>query len=179
MILKLMEEHDHLRKTLNLLESQFLGLCRGEKPDYAILRVILVYVQEYLEQAHHPLEDIIFSVILKKGGEEAELARKLITDHTELEVITRKLRDSIEVLKSGASYDEEEFKQDIYAFLTRQQKHLYDEEMIMYPLVEKRLTKKEWKRIEAMAPKKEAPVFGEGKQGEYGLLYREIEKRSR
>ena len=179
MIPKLMAEHDHLRKTLNLLESQFLSLCRGEKPDYAIMRVILVYVQEYLEQAHHPLEDIIFSVILKKGGEEAELARKLITDHTELEVVTRKLRESIELLKGGANYDEEEFKRDIFAFLTRQRQHLYNEEMIMYPLVEKRLTKKDWKSIKSMAPQKEDPVFGEGKQGEYELLFREIESRSK
>ncbi len=39
----LMVEHDHILRTLNLLEMQFLDLCRGKTPDYSIMKSIIVY----------------------------------------------------------------------------------------------------------------------------------------
>ena len=96
----LLADHDHLLKTLNLLELQFLGLCRGNTPDYSLMRSIIVYIQEYPEQSHHPLEDAIFS-ILHERNEDDRLLQDLMTDHTELEGVTRKLRGSLEALKDG------------------------------------------------------------------------------
>ena len=69
MLSRLITEHDHIRRTLNLLEMQFLDLCRGSTPDFPMMLSIVVYIQEYPEHSHHPLEDAIFSVLIKQGGE--------------------------------------------------------------------------------------------------------------
>ena len=174
MLSSLLIEHDHIRKTLNLLEMQFLDLCRDRTPDYSIMLSIVVYIQEYPEQVHHPLEDAIFSILLKRVSDESKLIRELVTDHTELEVVTRDLRRSIELFRSGIG-NKEKLKHQLSEFLIRQRRHLYIEEMNVYPLVKHVLTEQDWKDIQPMAPHMDDPVFGERTRNDYERLYREIE----
>ena len=177
MLARLLIEHDHILKTLNLLEKQFLDLCRGGTPDYSLMRSLIVYIQEYPEQAHHPLEDVIFSILLERV-EEVKLLQGLITDHTELEIVTRKLRESLESMKSGI-VSKEELKKQLSTFLARQRQHLYIEEVEVYPLVKCILTSKDWKHVQSIVPPLDDPIFGERTQGDYELLYREIEDKKK
>lgn len=173
MLSRLLIEHDHIQKTLNLLEMQFLDLCRGRTPDYSIMLSIIVYIQEYPEQAHHPLEDAIFSVLLERRHD-ARLIRDLIKDHTELEVLTRRLRESLEGINSGLSL-EEDIKRQLSVFLTRQRRHLYVEEMDIYPLAKRELTEQDWEAIQSSTRLMDDPVFGERTRNDYEILYHAIE----
>ena len=173
MLNRLLIEHNHILKTLNLLEKQFLEICRGREPDYSIMRSIIVYIQEYPEQAHHPLEDVIFSILLERT-EENKLILKLITDHTELEVITRNLRKSLELF-TNSIVSKEVLIQQLSKFLKRQRQHLYLEEMKVYPLVQHLLTDKDWKHVKSIAQLIDDPVFGERTQYDDERLFREIE----
>lgn len=170
---RLLNEHDHIRKTLNLLEIQFLDLCRNREPDLSIMRSIVVYIQEYPEQAHHPLEDAIFSILLDRS-DRARLVSKLIIDHTELEVLTRKLREPLDSL-SSASMSQNSFKRQLTKFLFRQRRHLYIEEIEIYPLMQQLLTDNDWSHIRSMVSIQDDPVFGERTKDDYELLYRVVE----
>ena len=172
MLNKLLIEHDHIRETLNLLEMLFLDLCRGRTPDMSMMRSIVVYIQEYPEQAHHPLEDVIYSILLERE-EKISLLHDLVTDHTELELVTRKLRESVELYIKGA-FSKEMLKHQLSTFLIRQRQHLYTEEIEIYPLAQHILTKEDWKKIQSSVLRKDDPVFGEHTQNDYELLYREI-----
>lgn len=116
MLSRLLNDHGHIQKTLNLLEMQFLALCRGESPDYSLMLSIVVYIQEYPEQAHHPLEDAVFPIPLRRGGSAGKLARELIKDHTELEAITRRLRASLELMARGDMCDADQLKSGLCRF---------------------------------------------------------------
>lgn len=175
MLNRLLNEHNHILRTLNLLEMQFLDLCRGNMPDYSLMRSIIAYIQEYPEQAHHPLEDMIFSV-LKERIDDAKLIQELITDHTKLEIDTRKLRESLETLKGGI-VSSEKFKRQLSRFLTNQRQHIYIEEIKLYPLVKTFLTKKDWKHIKSITLILNDPVFGERTRNDYEFLFREIEDK--
>lgn len=131
MLARLQIEHDHILKTLNLLEMQFLDSCRGGTPDFSLMRSIMVYIQEYPEQVHHPLEDMIFSILLERV-DEGKLVQELITEHKELETETRKLRKSLKLLNSG-NVSMEEIKKQLSTFLVRQRQHIYTEEVKVHP----------------------------------------------
>lgn len=177
MLSRLLNEHDHILRTLNLLEMQFLDMCRGGAPDYSIMRSIIVYIQEYPEQAHHPLEDVIFSILLERV-DDVKLIQELITDHTQLEQVTRKLGESLESLKIGV-VSEDEIKQQLSRFLVRQRQHLYIEEIKVYPLIQSTLTDKDWQHVQSIVPLLDDPVFGERTKHDYELLHREIEEKSK
>lgn len=177
MLNKLRIEHDHIRRTLNLLEMQFLDLCRDRAPDLAVMRSIIVYIQEYPEQAHHPLEDMIYSILLKRE-EKVKLLQNLVTDHTDLEGVTRKLRESLEAYIVN-TFSKEELKHQLSTFLTRQRQHLYIEELEIYPLAQRILTEADWEKIQSIVPYRDDPVFGERTQADYEMLYRQIEEHNK
>ena len=150
MLTRLLVEHDHILKTLNLLEMQFLDLCRGGTPDFSLMRSILEYIQEYPEQIHHPFEDKIFSILLERV-DEVELIQELIAEHTELETETRKIRESLKLLESGAVSPEDIMKL-LSAFLIRQRQHMYIEEEKVHPLIESALTEEDWEHVQSAVP---------------------------
>jgi hemerythrin-like domain-containing protein len=150
MLARLLVEHDHILKTLNLLEMQFMDLCRGGNPDYSLMRSILVYIQEYPEQVHHPLEDKVFSILLERV-DEVEIIQELIAEHAELENETRKLGESARLLESGAG-SREEIKKQLSSFLIRQRRHMYIEEETVHPLIESVLTEEDWSYVQSAVP---------------------------
>lgn len=176
MIKKLQSDHDRIRKTLNLLEAQFLKLCRGEAPNYSIVHCVLVYIQEYPEQVHHPLEDAIFATLIERGGKAGKIARDLVKDHTELESITRTMRESLELVMAGKTVEETELKQQLSTFLTRQRRHLYAEEDLVYPLINELLTDQDLQKIGKSMASPVDPVFDGQAQGDHLLLFRELQE---
>ncbi|UCB53789.1 MAG: hemerythrin domain-containing protein [Thiotrichales bacterium] len=150
MISRLLVEHDHILKTLNFLEMQFLELCRGGTPDYSLMESILEYVQEYPEQVHHPLEDRIFSIVLERV-DDAELIQQMISEHKELELKTRKLRESLKLLESHA-IPRDTLIDQLSEFLIEQRQHMYIEEKKVHPLIESNLTQDEWEQVQSTVP---------------------------
>jgi hemerythrin-like domain-containing protein len=150
MLTRLLVEHDHILKTLNLLEMQFLDLCRGGMPDFSLMRSILEYVQTYPEQVHHPIEDRIFSILLERV-DETGLIRQLMAEHAELEAETRKIRESLKLLESGA-VSKEDIRDQLSNFLIRQRQHMYIEEEKIHPLIESTLTKEDWDHVQSAVP---------------------------
>jgi len=141
------------------------------------MRSIIVYIQEYPEQIHHPLEDMIYSILLERA-EDVEFVQELITEHTLLEDVTRRLRASLESLSSG-TVSKEDLKRQLSEFLVGQRQHIYIEEVEVYPLVKSVLTREDWKQLQSMAPLLDEPMFGRRTRDDYERLYREIEdKRS-
>lgn len=177
MLNRLLVEHDHILRKLNLLELQYLDMCRGKTPDYSLMRSIIVYIQEYPEQIHHPLEDMIYSILLKRV-DDVEFVQELITEHTQLEVVTRRLRELLESLSSDIA-SKEQLKQQLSEFLVGQRQHIYMEEVEVYPLVKSVLTKEDWKQLQSMVPILDEPMFGRRTRDDYERLYREIEDRSK
>lgn len=177
MLDRLLLEHDHLLKTLNLLEMQFMDLCRDRTPSYSMMRSIIVYIQEYPEQAHHPLEDELFSVLFERLDDN-KLIHDLIADHTELEVVTRSLRESLESLQNEI-ISKQAFTKELSNFLVRQRRHIYIEEIEVYPLIQQHVTKKDWAHVQSIVPLQDDPVFGERTRNDYEILFREIEGKNK
>ena len=104
--------------------------------------------------------------------------QELITDHTRLELVSRKLRESLESLADGA-VSMEDLEQQLAEFLTGQRQHIYLEEAEVYPLVQSVLTKEDWKKLHSAVPVLDEPLYGRRTRQDYERLYREIEDRSR
>lgn len=173
MLKRLEVEHGQLLRKLNLLDLQYLDMCRGKTPDYSLMRSIIVYIQEYPEQIHHPLEDMIYSILLERV-DDAEFVQKLISEHTQLEVVTRELRESLESLPRCTASNEK-LKQQLAELLVGHRLHIYTEESEVFPLVQSALTKEDWKRIQYMVPILDEPICGRRTWYEYERLSKDIE----
>ena len=170
---RLKVEHQQLLRKLNLLESQYLEMCRGDSPDFSLMHSIIVYIQEYPEQIHHPLEDMIYSILLERV-DDAGFVEKLISEHTKMEVVTREIRESLESLP-GCAASAEKLKQQLSEFLVGQRQHIYTEESEVLPLVQRALTQEDWDRLQYMMPILDEPIGGKRTWNDYMRLSREID----
>ena len=170
---RLKVEHEQLLRKLNLLESQYLEMCRGDTPDFSLMHSIIVYIQEYPEQIHHPLEDMIYSILLERVDDDV-FVETLISEHTKMEAVTREIRESLESLP-GRAASAEKLKQQLSEFLIGQRQHIYTEESEVFPLVHRALTQKDWKRLQYMTPILDEPISGKRTWNDYMRLSREID----
>ena len=120
---------------------------------------------------------MIYSILLKRV-DDVEFVQELIAEHTQLEVVTRRLRESLESLSSDIA-SKEQLKQQLSEFLVGQRQHIYTEEIKVYPLVQSALTKEDWRQLQSMVPILDGPIFGRRTRDDYERLYREIEDRSK
>ena len=81
---------------------------------------------------------------------------------------------------SCLSRENEASERQLSTFLSRQRRHLYTEEMKIYPVIERTHDQTgPGRHISAMVPLRNDPVFGERTRSDYERLYREIEGRSK
>ena len=171
MIQNLLEDHRHIRMTLDLLEMHYSEMIREGNPDIGLMLSVIVYLQEFTEQVHHPVEDAIFSVLLKRDSKAREPLGELMTDHTKMEIITRRLRESLESLKNGEQESKKDLARDIPVLLERLRHHIQAEEETIFPLANQVLHRQDWENINHMIPTIDDPVFGKTVRNDYTLLY--------
>ncbi len=176
MLNRLMQEHNHLRRVLNLLEQYCIDLCRDAETEPSIIMSIVVYTQEHPEKVHHPLEDAAFSRLLHYDNESRPMIQALMRDHTELEKITRSLRDTLETFVSLKTYNKKQLIMELMTFLSRQRQHLLTEEARVYPLLRQHLSDEDWREIGDSVQEADDPVFGSREKAEYQLLFERLEQ---
>ena len=132
---------------------------------------VIVYLQEYSEQVHHPMEDAIFSRLLERDAGSGKQLRELIRDHTSLEKITRRLRETLDNLKDDKRANIDLLDDLIPTLLARLRQHLKYEEDTVFPMVDRVMTSLDWKNIGSMTPGIDDPVFGKQLNNDYKPLY--------
>lgn len=176
-IQKLLDDHVHMRMALDVLESEYSRLAKGEIPDIDLMLNIVVYLQEYSEQAHHPLEDIIFSMLLKRDQGSGKKLRELISDHTGMEVMTRHLRATLESMQNRKHGQGNNLGEAVPALLERQRRHMQFEEEHIFPLIHSVMSNSDWDSIRSMSADIDDPVFGVSLSNNYKLLYHALDLR--
>lgn len=177
-IATLYRDHDNLRKILYLLEQSLVDVCRGYIKDYHTLQHILVYIQDYPERVHHPAEDVMFAVLLEHDiGDRSfiENIKKLVKDHSELEVITRNASEAVELAIGDADHDVAEVVSSLSILLSRKRQHILFEEMKIFPYINKYLNSEDWEKIVALVPDDEDPIFGSIPRKEFEQIFSAIQ----
>jgi hypothetical protein len=59
MIEVLRREHYNIESLLRVLERELIVFERGDRPDYEVIRAVIIYFMDYPDSCHHPKEDLI------------------------------------------------------------------------------------------------------------------------
>lgn len=173
----LYKDHDNLRRILFLLEQLLIEIYRGTSTDYQMVQRILAYIQDYPERVHHPAEDAMFSVILKKGLENNKLHGDIVNlmkDHSQIEAITREAIKAVEPVVSSSHHDISRTGKILCTLIERQRSHLLFEEMNIYPYISEHLSGEHWDQIADIIPDTEDPVFSENVKKGYEIIFKAL-----
>ncbi len=173
---KLQKDHRNLEKILDLLELQLDHFLAGRESDFDLKIELLEYMEAYADQAHHPLENIMFTAAKSLADEQADLMDRLMQQHQELAQLTRTFRQSLENIFQGGVMPREELEVRGREFIALQRQHIALEEQEAFPLLDEVLQEQDWAAILEQSPNYDDPVFDKPDKIRFQTLFDYLSK---
>ncbi len=93
--LELQDEHDLISRMLSTLDWLVVRLESGASVDDSLVMAQLEFVGNFVAGCHHRKEEeLVFPIMDRRGGDEAELASRLREEHRRAEELLETLRSS-------------------------------------------------------------------------------------
>jgi hemerythrin-like domain-containing protein len=149
----LRDEHRSLAAVLHALLAQVDDTER--RPDPALLRAMLFYIEQFPERLHHPKEELhLFARLRQRTSECDALLAALQQQH---EAGARQFGELHGLLASG---DADAFMRAAHAFAEVQWQHMRDEETAVMPAASHHLQPEDWRAIADAFEANADPRFG-------------------
>lgn len=172
---QLQEDHRQLVRVLYHLDREIKALSGLGNARASLEKIldILDYIQVYPEIWHHPVEDLIYEVLLQKEIPEPQQLANCIEEHGTLELLTENLHSYLDQVAAG----KEELRLRLIKagsdYVKRQLTHMEHEQHMLFPLMQRYLDQADWERIRERIKTRHAGVEDSRLQ-RYQHLYRDI-----
>ena len=153
---------------------------RGSLPDFAVLRAMLFYVDEFPEKLHHTKEsELLFPTLRQRSAEAADVLDRLDREHAGGERAIREIEHELLGFEMMAETSQGEarrtrFEQAMTKYIDFYLEHMRIEETVVLPLAERVLTDDDWQTLDAAFRKNLDPLAGHEAEEAYRPLFRKI-----
>jgi hemerythrin-like domain-containing protein len=170
------EEHVALSA---MLRSILLLLAQhrreGSLPDFATLRAMLFYVDEFPEKRHHLKEsELLFPKMRARTTEAGAVLDRLDQDHARGEQAVRDLEHALLGFEMMGESRREAFERAAQEYVDFYFAHMSLEEKQILPLAEKVLTEDDWLEIDTAFAANRDPMTGHEPDEPYRALFTRI-----
>jgi hemerythrin-like domain-containing protein len=168
----LFDEHRHLNALMRALERKARQKDSLAAGDYYLLRDIAGYLHDYPDSVHHPTENLLFEILLRREPDKRQAVAGLRRDHKSVAVETQNLLDLLDqAIDEPTREVERSVRQRCLDFADHQRKHMQFENQKLFPAAIEALSQADWKQIEAHFAAVEDPLFGRVVGNSHRLLY--------
>ncbi|MBU1361539.1 MAG: hemerythrin domain-containing protein [Gammaproteobacteria bacterium] len=144
-------------------------------PDFAALRAMLFYVDEFPEKRHHRKEtDLLFPKLRARTPMSRELLDRLDDDHERGERKIRHVEHALLAFEMLGEPRRHEFEQAIERYVDFYFAHMAMEEREILPLAERVLTDEDWAELDEAFGANRDPLTGCEPEREYRDLFTRI-----
>lgn len=169
-------EHEALASMLRSIPL-LLDLHRRQAslPDFAALRAMLFYVDEFPEKRHHPKESkLLFPKLRARTPLSRDLLDRLDEDHARGERNVRDLQHALLAFEMMGATRREVFEHAAQRYVDAYLKHMALEEKEIFPLAEKVLDERDWAELDEAFEANRDPLLGHPPDAEYEALFSRI-----
>ncbi|SDJ95837.1 hemerythrin domain-containing protein [Microbulbifer yueqingensis] len=168
---QLCRDHSNIRQMLDAFEQLLAEMAREER-DPSTLDLILEaldYIAIYPEKWHHPVEEMVFDLLLAKGnqGIEPELIARARAEHRRLGQETRRMKELFYAVANDCAVERDYLRGAAKEYLVAQRAHIMLEEHCIFPLMERYLGDVDWELVRDRLSECEDAVFGPAMRGQY------------
>jgi branched-chain amino acid transport system ATP-binding protein len=167
-------EHRAMAAMMHGLRQIVAGIEAGRlKPDFALFRDMIEYIDKVPEKVHHPKEDeYLFARLRARCTEALPAIEALEGEHRIGDARIRTLESAMQQYEQAGEVGFAGFKAAVNEYVEAEWKHMNREEHEIFPLAEKHLTAGDWAVIDAAFLSNENPW--KGAAGEYEQLFSKI-----
>ena len=171
--------HDEHAALSAMLRSIVLLLAQhrrtGTLPDFAALRAMLFYMDEFPERRHHVKESaLLFPKLRARTAEGAAALDRLDHEHARGESAIRELEHALLAFEMLGESRREAFEKAAQRYVDFYFQHMSLEESQILPLAEKVLTAEDWAELDAAFAANRDPLTGHEPEDEYRALFTRI-----
>lgn len=169
-------EHRALTSVLQAMLD--LSAKMGEHPtpaDFAALRAIVFYIDEFPERLHHTKEsELLFPMVLRAAPEAAEAIARLDEEHESGERAIRELEHDLLAWEQMGEARRARFVDSARRYAEFYRNHLELEETRILPLAQRALDDAQWRELNAAFEANRDPLTGHEPQDAYRALFSRI-----
>lgn len=171
--------HDEHAALSAMLRSVLLLLAQhrrqGTVPDFATLRAMLFYVDEFPEKRHHLKEStLLFPKLRARAPLARDVLDRLEQDHAQGERRIRDLEHALLAFEMMGERRREAFEQAAQRYVDFYLAHMSLEEKQVLPLAERMLSDQDWAELDAAFAANRDPLTGHEPEDEYRALFTRI-----
>jgi hemerythrin-like domain-containing protein len=149
-IQKIRDEHRSIAAVLHGLKQLARDAQDARvKPEFAVFRAMLHYIDEFPETLHHPKEDqFLFPPIAARALGAQALIDGLRREHQDGKGLIRELERALVLFEDVWPAGAGEFVRAVDSYAEFHWKHMKKEEQELLPLAEKYLSAEDWRAID-------------------------------
>jgi len=169
------DEHRSISAVLSGLKA-LAQLARDPslKPDFAVFRAMIYYIDAFPERMHHPKEDLhLFARLLMRRPQAQALVGVLQAEHVTGAQLVRDLEQALLAFEQTWPAGAERFAAAVEAYAQFHWSHMRREERELIPLAEQWLLAEDWQVIEAAFAGNEDPI-ADLREKDFDSLYQRI-----
>lgn len=170
------EEHAALSamlRSIALLLAQHRR--QGTLPDFATLRAMLFYVDEFPEQRHHRKEsELLFPKLRARSPEARQLLDRLDSEHANGHLRIRELEHALLAFEMMGEPRRLAFEQAAERYTDFYLAHMALEEREILPLAQRTLTEQDWVDLDEAFEANRDPLTGHEPDVDYRALFTRI-----
>ena len=170
------DEHQALAAMLRSMPLLLAQARRDERmPDFALLRAMLFYVDEFPERLHHPKEtDLLFPKVAEHCPELRPVIDRLDREHKAGELAIRDLEHQLLAFEVMGEPRRENCEKAVERYVAFYLEHMGIEENQILPAARQHLTGDDWAEIDAAFAANRDPLTGHEPDDEYRPLFTRI-----
>jgi hemerythrin-like domain-containing protein len=167
-------DHRNMRQLLAIIEEEMDAYGRGSTPDFELLHLIVDYILNYPEISHHPREDAIYAVLLRRDPVGAVAVGNLMEEHRQLSALTHRLAAAVANVERDVETPREWLDALVRDYIARNRAHMRAEEQQFFRRAIAALSEADWTEIDAKLQRLIDPLFGGKVTNDYLRLYQRI-----
>lgn len=175
---QLKTDHGNIARLLSTLEEQ-MNVVRDERSaDFDLMHDIMVYMTQYPDHTHHPMEDLVFEKLVAHDSSAGDIVARLEREHKGLAEKGGRFLEMLRHVVDGALVEREALEEagrDYIAFL---RSHMEIEDTDAFPRAERALSEGDWADVASGMEARTDPVFGPVIADEFRSLYDYIQRES-
>jgi len=153
-------DHRNMRQLLDIIEEEMGAYRQGRAPDFEILHLIVDYTLNYPEISHHPREDAICEILLRRDPVAAVAVGNLMEEHRQLSQLTHRLAAALANVERDVETPKDWLDGLVREYLVRNRAHMQAEEQHFFPRALAALRDEDWAEIDAKLHRLVDPLFG-------------------
>jgi len=173
-IQKIRDEHRSISAVLHALKQLARDAQDARvKPDFAVFRAILHYIDQFPEELHHPKEDeFLFPRLEARAPQMKKVIDVLRAEHRQGEKLVRELERALVLFEDSWPEGAGEFLERVNDYADFHWKHMRKEEQEILPAAERAFTAADWKAIDEAFDANQDPIAGVKERDFHALFSR-------